>query len=384
MEYPECANAHLIDGEFDETTLKNYRAIHLEDAVLKLNPSKNMTNNEYAEMVFQKEREHFLECRSNGEFPKIIVNSDSKNTSQDAFVSKRVKEDGCYGMTFNMNGVTLYRNGVSPKKFSSRKRRLNEVLMYIYKKYNLHDKPLFLAGRRKVDRGLSFHYAPRSKDNARIQDMGDGELIVANGEGLIWTDIILGKIESESSATQKAGRLAGVIGQCPNYSGKTYYWTDHHTGHMVIHHNKLVDSANTHRWSSVIQALSHAKDSTPPPPEEEKVRDYELSDTFASIAEAKLWATNNLNYSSSAYGIYLENNERCIKYRGEYRQIMTEEDVRSSYDLGQGANTSARIMPVKDLGWGVASSARVMPVGISTDKSPLKHIVIYKKDKLKA
>jgi hypothetical protein len=49
--------------------------------------------------------------------------------------------------------------------------------------------------------------------------------------------------------------------------------------------------------------------------------------------------------------------------------------------MGQGANTSGRIMPVKvDISSGVADSARIMPVRSS---EVIKYVVIYKPDKLR-
>lgn len=114
-------------------------------------------------------------------------------------------------------------------------------------------------------------------------------------------------------------------------------------------------------------------------------RDYELSATFATISDAKLWASNSLSYGVSQFNVYTdEKNERYIKYRGKPRMLMTETDARAAFDLGQGANTQGRILPVSDLAWGVADAARAMPVGNRGDNSPLKYIVIYKKDKLNA
>jgi len=114
-------------------------------------------------------------------------------------------------------------------------------------------------------------------------------------------------------------------------------------------------------------------------------RDYELSATFASVSDAKLWASNFLSYGVSQFNVYTdEKNERYIKYRGKPRMIMTETDACAAFDLGQGAHTEGRILRVSDLAWGVADSARAMPVGNRGDNSPLKYIVIYKKDKLNA
>ena len=131
------------------------------------------------------------------------------------------------------------------------------------------------------------------------------------------------------------------------------------------------------------------------------VRDYALSPTFATSAVAEAWCERNLTYGKSVYGLYnAEGNAGTthIKYRGGLRALLTEAELRASVDMGQGANTSARVMPVSwvgvpeaadkarvmpvvDVQWGVADSARVMPVGAA---QTIAWIVIHKKDKLRA
>jgi len=57
------------------------------------------------------------------------------------------------------------------------------VLYEIYRKQELSDRPLFIIGCRKVARGLGFHCAPM-----------DGS------EGLVWTDMVLGRIRNKAMA----------------------------------------------------------------------------------------------------------------------------------------------------------------------------------------
>jgi hypothetical protein len=135
--------------------------------------------------------------------------------------------------------------------------------------------------------------------------------------------------------------------------------------------------------------------------------DYRLSPSFDTTKTAKMWCKRMLTYGSSTYPRHSTGctNERCrgcgdkthIKYRGKMRPLLTEEELRASIDVGQGANTSARIMPVADVRWGAADSARVMPVswiGVpeGADKARIMPagreeaivwIVIYKKDKIR-
>lgn len=68
------------------------------------------------------------------------------------------------------------------------------------------------------------------------------------------------KIEHIPTAVQKAGRGAGIIRQCPQYSGQFHYWIDSFTSSFIEHHYKMVDKANELKGTnSLIQAVSHAK-----------------------------------------------------------------------------------------------------------------------------
>jgi hypothetical protein len=149
----------------------------------------------------------------------------------------------------------------------------------------LHDKPLIIIGRRKVDRGLGFHYCPRTNDVTSI-DGSEGVLVTQNREGLIWTDMILGKIDDKNIATQKAGRLAGIIGNSPQYPGKIHYWTNENTETLIRRHNTIVDAANTYTGCSVLQAVKHAEDSTPMPKVNHKV-DQKYYLVYDNIETAK-------------------------------------------------------------------------------------------------
>ena len=125
--------------------------------------------------------------------------------------------------------------------------------------FNLNDKAIVLLGRRKVDRGLGFHYCPMV-DDEKIIDYGDVPLITSNKDSLVWTDEILGSIKDAATAVQKAGRLAGIIAHSPQYSGNIHYWCDMETEQLVRTHNKMVDYMNENKGGSVIDAFTTAKE----------------------------------------------------------------------------------------------------------------------------
>lgn len=272
-DYPECANAYLYPVVIDPADQEHYRALHHPEAITHRVPClSKTTNNSYAMNIINspENSNHFNTpiTLPSGEiyYRKIIINSNSK-TKDMADFAKKCNEKNWYAFVFNgYSGasVKVYRPGMSVKNYKIRGKKFNEVLFYIYKKLHLNDKPLVIIGRRKVDRGLGFHYCPRKNDEITIDyKFEEGPLITSNREGLIWTDMILSRIEDKDVAVQKAGRLAGIIGNSPQYSGSIHYWTDEHTEELIRRHNIIVDKANTYTGCSVLQAVSHARDTIP-------------------------------------------------------------------------------------------------------------------------
>jgi len=269
QDYPECANAHLYPVVIDPEDEQHYRALHHPEAIThRVKVKSKHNNNSYAKEIILDNKEHFTTpiTLPSGEiyYKKTIINSNAKTSEMNEF-ARWCNNQGMYALVFNgFSGasVKVYRNGMSVKSFKTKGKKFNELLFYIYKKLHLNDKPLVIIGRRKVDRGLGFHYAPRTNDEITI-DGEEGILISQNREGLIWTDMILGKIDDKNIATQKAGRLAGIIGNSPQYSGSIHFWTDENTEDLIRRHNIIVDVANTYSGCSVLQAVKHAEDTTP-------------------------------------------------------------------------------------------------------------------------
>ena len=376
-EYPECANAYMYPVPPGDP---NYRAFHTEDAEIKKIVHRTKDNNDaYAEGILETNREHFtgtvtLKNGTQG-FRKVIVNSAAKRSSMVEFAVRRNAE-GAYAVTVNMNGICVYRPGHEMKKYPTKGKKFGELLFAVYTECNLHDKPLFIIGRRKVDRGLGFHWAPP-----------DGS------DGLIWTDMILGRNEDKNSASQKAGRLAGKVAQCPQYPGKLTWWTDEETAALITRHNGVVAGAGEKRGCSVLQAVNRAE-ADAPVVEVPTTAKYGISETFNTCEDAKTWCGANLTYSSSEYKRHNDTcaNKTCggcgdthIKYRGNLTPLFTEAQVRSQYAntdrSREGVIKGARIMPISTdaLQWGVGTSARIMP--ISADA--LKWVVFYRTDKLR-
>ena len=268
-DYPECSNAYLYPVDISPEDQEYYRALHHIEAIThRIAFTSKHTNNSYAMQLLENNQEHFMKpiLLPSGEiyYRKVIINSNAKTEDMKQF-AKWCNTKGMYALVFNGYGgasVKVFRNGYSVESHKTKGRRLNELLFYIYKKLSLNDKPIAIIGRRKVDRGLGFHYCPRTNDEIQI-DGTLGILTTKNREGLVWTDAILGRIEDKDTAVQKAGRLAGIIGNSPQYPGTTHYWTDEHTEQLIRRHNTIVDKSNTNTGCSVLQAVKHAENMTP-------------------------------------------------------------------------------------------------------------------------
>ncbi len=279
QDYPECANAYLYPIILDEKDKLNYRAIHHPDSIIKTKPyTTKHSNNSYATEIITDNISYFTTpiILSSGEtyYRKTIINSNAKTQDMKEF-AKFCNTKNMYAMVFNGYGGPSVKLFIPNQPMTSHKtkgQKFNEILFYLYKMRNLHDKPLIIIGRRKVDRGLGFHYPPKEM-KIISGEYGYYTPTPSKREGLIWTDFILSKIENKASAVQKAGRGAGIIADCPQYCGSVTYWTDAKTAELVCQHNKIVDITNDLSGLSASQAYKHATEITPSVKKNQKAYD---------------------------------------------------------------------------------------------------------------
>ena len=269
-DFPECANAHNFKIEKNEQDEQHYRTFHSSDAVIKILPpiTNSKKNNDAFLEIFTENRSHFMSPirLKNGTtgYRKTIIHSNAKCADMRALAST-LNGFGCHCVVFNQTGLTVYPYGASavPHRFKTKGCSFNELLFYTYTLFDLHTAPLFVVGRKKVDRGLGFHYAPRHYAEVvpKTLKFGKYNQIVTNGiDGLIWTDMFLGNIIIASSAVQKGGRLSGIIAHCPQYSGSLTFWTTKNTAEIIHNHCQMVDLTNRQNGCNTIeQAVVRAK-----------------------------------------------------------------------------------------------------------------------------
>lgn len=231
-DYDECATAELYKIEIDSNDIDNYISINHPSSIL--HPVKmdgKNSNNDIAEFILDNNMEHFTTpiILKNGKQygRKIIINGDFTTAKNTAFAYKY--RPYATIMIYNMNGITLYTRDMTIRNYKAKGKSFNKLIYDIVNEYNLDIGLLIIIGNRKINRGTSFHYAPRDGSN-----------------GLIWTDMIFGgKIIDIYTAVQKAGRGAGIIRQCPQWSGEFHYWGDKIMMNKIIDHYKKIEIANT-------------------------------------------------------------------------------------------------------------------------------------------
>ena len=201
-----------------------------------------------------------------------------------------------------------------------------------------------------------------------------GHLCVGRGltfqnENFLFDFGIIPHIRDAAMAYQAACRMAGNIRTLPGYKPATLVTTSkmwevvRRQEGFAVNLARIVKERNLADVGAAEFAEAGGVVGVP------SVRDYALSPTFGTSAEAEAWCKRNLTYGKSVYGLYdAEGNAGTthIKYGGRLRALLTEAELRASVPATQHEG---------------GAYARVMPVGAA---QTIAWIVIHKKDKLRA
>ena len=353
-EYPECANAFLYPAEISPEDEPYYRAFHHPEAIKKyISCGKSKSNNDIALKLINDNITYFKTpiTLKSGEnyYRKMIINSNAKGVDMRDFAGE-VNRLGFNAMVFNQNGLTIYRAGETTVRFKTKNRRFNEVVFYAYKRFDMHMAPLVIIGRKKVDRGLGFSYAPRrGRPPTTIIDKGYGQIETDGIEGLIWTDEFLGNIEDKHTAVQKAGRLAGIIAQCPQYPGSLTWWTNESTANQIDRHCRVVDSANDQKGANtLLQALNRANAAIPVVPtiinDEEvdinRYRIYSNEDVVRNVCKLLGYHYVSTKYNTDGFKeTSLNNKTSVVSLRDAVKKVPT------AYGTNNGVKTYRTYYP---------------------------------------
>ncbi len=276
LAYPECTISKQALIQFQSGVMENHYSILDESAIIHSNiQSKDMENNDYLLQVVENNRCHFFDKMSNNSYRKIIGMTNVDNNKQ-KILANTLNSMGANVILLNQDGLFLYFNDICTIKYI-----MNDMLNvleekknvnYTYDKSNfikvedfeiksrnaliakiynetyveLQNAPLFILGNRKVDRGLTFHYAPVSEDK----------------KSFILTDLIMGRIPNWKRAVQAIGRGNGVIKHHRDFIGTIDYWVDPITIENVKRHCKmmsdplLISSDPSFSVSEIVQMLN--------------------------------------------------------------------------------------------------------------------------------
>lgn len=240
MNYEEVLKAYQYAIYIDPSVEDNYRNIDVQpDAVIPnvfLHQENKESNNDFIARTIMEHLPHFKEkvTGRNGVsyYRRIIVLADRENDKQRALGDKLARTNGFSSIIYNQTGFPVYwRNADGSVSTKTIKRKdlpkalrtkcINEKIKWIYDNTpELQRAPLFIIGNKMIDRGLSFHFAPR----------GEG------GEAWLLTDIIMGHYTHAEyrRAAQAVARLWGVIAHRPEYCGTITHWLDARTRELVL------------------------------------------------------------------------------------------------------------------------------------------------------
>ncbi len=310
LTYPECSVSKQALIQFQNGVMENHYSILDESAIIhtQIQP-KDMDHNDYLLQVVEHNRSHFFDKMNNNTYRKIIGMCNVDNNKQ-KILAHTLNSMGANVILLNQNGVFLYTKedftkkdilkevleevseedskDLSKEDFKDVSEDVSEEMSeevseedskdvseedvsetnsnkiiklddphiksrnaLIAKVYNetyveLQNAPLFILGNRKVDRGLTFHYAPVSEDSYSF----------------ILTDLIMGRIPNWKRAVQAIGRGNGVIKHHRDFIGTIDYWVDPITIENVKRHCKmmndplLISSDPSFTVSEIVQILN--------------------------------------------------------------------------------------------------------------------------------
>ncbi len=245
LEYPECAISKQAQIQFQSGVYENYHSILDSSSLIHTIPHDPETDhNDYLLQVVENNRHHFFNPLSDNTYRRMIGLASNDNIKQKS-MAYALNQMGANVILLNQDGIYLYLKdirldvtNVTESNFSdlydtnvikivdeSIKCR-NELIakMYHISYPQLKESPLFILGNKKIDRGLTFHYAPVSSESYSF----------------ILTDLIMGRIPSWRRAVQAFGRGNGVIKHRADYTGHIDYWVDPETYENVVNHCKIM------------------------------------------------------------------------------------------------------------------------------------------------
>ena len=285
---------------------------------------KKKNNDKFVKHVLHEGKDYFhtpITLPTNEIYYRKIIIEGSHTNKSHSLLANRCIHATYYAITFNKHGLTLYRPKIAAKTFVIREGKINEWLFFLYKLYDLNNKPLVIIGNRKIDRGIGFSYAPSE-----------------NEEGLIWTDIIVANHGNDVASTvQVSGRVMGNISHSPQYPGNITIHGISKSIQLIQDHCNKTYHLNEFAYEEPHEAIEATKKAV------RKVEEIRGSQTligqnhdedichklFPTEQEAIVWGRTHLQWKRlSPYNIkYGQYNSKSIQ-----RQLKLADTICPTYD----------------------------------------------------
>jgi len=238
LEMPEFKLAKQAVIDLADTVKEHYRDINHADCdqpVKNLRQRTRESNGDFVFRVLTDYKKTFqmpITCRDGvARMPVVLATADYKNADQ-VSLGERISREGYNSIVLNQNGFRLiFKSGRPAVPLNKRNtpelkgKQMNERLFWIASQYpELREAPLVFIGHRKLDRAITYHYAPR-------------DLALP---GMLVTDEIFGYQKDLAKAVQTSGRINGVIAHRPEYAGFIRVWYDQRTFEAVLHQVRVV------------------------------------------------------------------------------------------------------------------------------------------------
>jgi hypothetical protein len=253
QKFPEVCVADQLPLEVPESVNANHRNLAHPDSIVPvptLQQKRGESNRDFANRVLADFKDHFFEKvvgRNGASYPRrTLVLGDYENYKQVA-LGRDVAATGGASIVINQAGFTLlYKNEMGTLVSLSEKakgkelkgREMNEKLVLLSKKHSfLRDRPLFIIGNRKIDRAITYHFAPREPVDGRWEP------------AFLLTDMICGDMDSLAKAVQAFGRMNGVIGHHPDYCGHLWFWVDSRTREQVLRQVRIISAVESESYA---------------------------------------------------------------------------------------------------------------------------------------
>jgi hypothetical protein len=349
MNFEEVLKAYQYVVYIDPTIEVNYRNIDIQpDAIIPnkfLHQETKESNNDFIKRVVMEHLSHFKEKvkARNGDtyYRRVIVLADRENENQKSLARLLAKENGISSIIYNQTGFPIYWRTadntvvtklIKRKDFPKHMRTkcINEKIKWIYDTTTeIQNSPLFVIGNKMIDRGLSFHYAPR----------------IAKESAWLLTDIIMGYYSQTEyrRAAQAVARLWGIIAHRPEYCGSITHWLDARTREMVLRDARK--SKHIQDNSFIPQPIMYLTQKA-----EEEVEE-EIGTSKSYIIESSIYIPSNLDLTNFLDGERIAqhpekiNNIISNKLVDDFRKAIgiEDKDHPTSYKYCNGYIVNTRI-----------------------------------------